>query len=151
VFNFLNLCTSAYTCSRPIYAYRIRHGSLGSDVKSDRHLMQLRHFIPQYSNAIDRLVQHYPMSVKLNSLYHKDVVGRYLCRILNIFLTRRTYLLTEDYITWVYCMMSKDKSLSLFSVRLGQVFNILLYKIGSIGLTVNVYRIVSKIKSLFHA
>ena len=76
---------------------------------------------------------------------------RYICRILNIFLTRKTALLNEDYLGWVYGMMDKDESLGVFSVRLGQVFNLMLYRIGRIGLTKKVYGITSRISSLFHA
>lgn len=151
VFTFLASCTSACTCSTPVYAYHIRPGSLGSDISSDRHLMQLRRFLPLYAQVLEGLAERYPASVKLNSLYHKDIVGRYICRILTIFMTRRTSILNEDYISWLYDMMGKDSSLGLFSVRFGQIFNILLYKIGRAGLSVKVYRLTSGIRSVFHA
>lgn len=151
VFNFFSVCTSVHTCSVPVYAYHIRPGSLGSDKVSDRHLIQLRRFLPEYSQALTKLAELYPASDKLRSLYHNDVIGRYICRILNIFLTRKTALLNEDYLGWVYGMMDKDVSLGVFSVRFGQVFNLMLYRIGRIGLTKKVYKITSRISSLFHA
>ena len=151
VFTFLDSCTSACTCHTPVYAYHIRPGSLGSDITSDRHLMQLRRFLHLYAQVLTDMAERYPSSTKLNSLYHKDIVGRYICRILNIFLTRRTSLLDENYVGWLYEMMSKDASLGLFSVRPGQIFNIMLYKVGRVGLSVKVYRLTSKIRSLFHA
>lgn len=149
VFSFFSRCTSAYTCSEPIYVYKIRPGSLGSDISSDRHLMQLHRFIPLYAKAIETLVRMYPDSRKLRSLYHNDVVGRYICRILNIFIRRRTGLLTPDYLEWVYSVMSVDPDLGLFSVRAGQVFNIMLYKIGKVGVSIPVYRFLARINSIF--
>ncbi len=143
VFNFFAVCRSAHTCDVPVYAYHIRPGSLGSDISSDRHLMQLRRFLPLYADVLALLSERYPSSVKLNALYHKDLVCRYSCRILNIFLTRRTDLLNEDYLSWLYGMMAADGQLAVHSVRSGQIFNILLYKMGRPGLSVKVYRLTS--------
>ena len=151
VFTFFSKCRSAHTCAVPVYAYHIRPGSLGSDVVSDRHLMQLRRFIPAYTQALAALTDIYPASEKLNSLYHKDVVGRYCCRILNIFLKRRTALLNEDYLGWVYSVMSADQNLGVFSVRTGQILNILLFKAGNPAMSIRIYRILSRIYSIFHA
>ena len=150
VFDFLSVCRSVHTCRVPVYAYHIRSGSLGSDIVSDRHLMQLRHFLPLYSQVITKLVGRYPASNRLQCLYHDDVVCRYMCRILNIFLTRKTSLLTDEYLRWAYEMMDHDDSLGVFSVRSGQIFNMMLYRIGRIGLTRKVYFLTSRISSLFH-
>lgn len=150
VFRFFSICGSVRTCSFPVYAYHIRPGSLGSDVVSDRHLMQLRRFLPAYAQALEKLDERYQSSMKLRSLYHKDVVGRYICRILNIFLTKETSLLNEDYLGWVYSMMDNDKSLGVFSVRPGQIFNIILYKLRSIDFSLKVYGFTSRLMSLFH-
>jgi glycosyltransferase involved in cell wall biosynthesis len=151
VFTFLSMCTSVHTCDVPVYGYHLRAGSLGSDIVSDKHLMQLRRFLPAYSQILDRLTVLYPGSAKLCSLYHKDVIGRYVCRQLNIFMTKRTQLLDLEYIKWLYDIMSGDSSLGLFSIRPGQIFNILLYKIGHPDLTVKVYHLTSKIRSIFNA
>ncbi len=145
VFSFMAKCHSAHTCDVPLYGYHLRPGSLGSDTVSDRHLMQLRRFLPLYTDVLNSLSERFPASLKLNSLYHKDVVGRYSCRILNIFLKRRTVLLNEDYLEWLYGLMSKDRQLGLFSVRAGQIFNILLFKIGNVDLSVKVYRLTSRL------
>lgn len=151
VFTFLSMCTSVHTCDVPVYGYHLRPGSLGSDIVSDKHLMQLRRFLPAYSQVLDLMTRLYPGSVKLCSLYHKDVIGRYVCRQLNIFMTMRTQLLDQDYIKWLYDIMSRDSALGLFSIRPGQIFNILLYKIGRPALTVKVYHFTSKIRSIFNA
>lgn len=149
VFSFLARCSSACTCSFPVYAYHLRSGSLGSDIVSDRHLMQLRRFLPAYAEVLAALEARYPSCVKITSLYHKDLVGRYVCRILNIFLARKTQLLDEDYLGWLYSLMSADKELGVFSVRPAQAANIALYKIGNIGLSLKVYRFCSRIASAF--
>ncbi len=145
VFSFMAVCKSAHTCDVPVYAYHIRPGSLGSDIASDRHLMQLRRFLPLYAEVLSSLSERFPTSEKLNLLYHKDLVCRYSCRILNIFLKRRTVLLDEGYLGWLYGMMSADQRLGVLSVRFGQIFNMILYKIGKPGLSVKVYRLTSMI------
>ncbi len=145
VFSFLSVCHSAHTCDVPVYAYYIRPGSLGSDVSSDRHLMQLRRFLPMYAEVLAALESRFPASEKLAGLYHRDLVGRYCCRILNIFLKRRTDLLNEEYLSWVYGLMKADERLGVFSVRAGQIFNIILYKIGRVGFSMRAYRLTSRI------
>ncbi len=145
VFGFLAICRSAHTCDVPVYAYHIRPGSLGSDIASDRHLMQLRRFLPLYAEVLASLSARFPSSQKLNMLYHRDLVCRYSCRILTIFLKRRTALLDVDYVTWLYGMMAADSQLAVHSVRTGQIFNILLYKIGRPGFSVKVYHLTSRI------
>ena len=150
VFGFLSICNSARTCAAPVYAYHIRPGSLGSDIASDRHLQQLRRFLPQYVRLLETLRVKYPESMKLSRLYHNDLVSRYVCRILNIFARRRTVLLNEEYLGWIYTLMAADKHLGVFSVRAGQVFNIILYKLGSVKVSMWVYRMTSAICSLFN-
>ena len=151
VFQFLTRCASARTCAVPVYDYHIRSGSLGSDVVSDRHLIQLRRFLPPYVKLLEVLKEKYPESQKIAKLYHNDVVSRYLCRILNIFLRRRTALLDKDYLGWVYGLIAADEPLGIFSVRPGQVFNLMLYKIGWVSASISIYRFISRIFSLFNA
>ena len=145
VFGFFARCSSARTCQAPVYGYYIRPGSLGSDIKSDFHLMQLRRFIPKYAEELGKLTEKYPASAKLEALYHKDLVSRYVCRVLNIFMCRRTNLLDESYLGFIYDVMDKDGNLGLFSVRAGQILNILLYKIGNVRFTIRFYHFTSKI------
>jgi hypothetical protein len=64
---------------------------------------------------------------------------------------RKTALLDEGYLGFVYDLMDKDNRLGLFSIRAGQVFNILLYKIGKVKFSISSYRLISKIMSLFNA
>lgn len=149
VFSFLASAQSASVCSKPVYAYHLRSGSLGSDVESDRHLIHLRRFLPAYADTIQSLSTRYSSSEKLQTLYHKDVIARYVCRILNIFMTRRTALLTDSYLSWVYGLMYADERLGIFSIRPGQVFNILLYRFGNIGFSISVYRLLSSVVSFF--
>lgn len=147
VFSYMSVCSSVRTCCFPVYAYHMRAGSLGSDRTSDRHLMQMRRFLSLYADVLGMLTERFPSSVKLTSLYHRDLVGRYVCRILNIFMTRRTALLTEDYLRWLYGLMDADRKLGVFSVRIGQVFNLLLHKIGNVTLTLMIYKFTSRLVS----
>ena len=150
VFGFMSKCNSARTCAAPVYAYHIRPGSLGSDIVSDRHLQQLRRFLPQYVEILEKLKVKYPESTKLSRLYHNDLVSRYVCRILNIFARRRSALLSEEYLRWLYGLMTADMYLGVFSVRTGQVFNIILFKIGNVKVSKWIYRMTSSICSLFN-
>ena len=58
---------------------------------------------------------------------------------------RRTNLLDESYLGFIYDVMDKDGNLGLFSVRAGQILNILLYKIGNVRFTIRFYHFTSKI------
>lgn len=149
VFSFLASCSSVRTCRDMVYAYHLRAGSLGSDVVSDRHLLRLRRFLPSYAAVLKRLEERYPQSRKLAGLYHRDLVGRYICRILNIFITRRTSLLTDDFLKEIYGMMDADAGLGVFSLRPGQVFNILIYRCCTPKTAVAVYKPVATVVSLF--
>lgn len=149
VFTVLSGCSSVLAMSNAVYAYHVRPGSLGSDLTSDRHVWQLMTFLPRYSEVLDRLKIRCPSVRSVARLYHNDVVGRYVCRILNILATRRTTLLNRDNVRWLYDLMDHDTDLGLFSIRPGQFFNLLLYKTGRIGLTIAVYRFTSFMSGLF--
>lgn len=143
LYDFLSRCSSVHTCNTPIYAFHIRPGSLGSDISSDLHLMQLRRFIPEYMKALDVLNEKYHLDQKFRFIYHKDVVGTYACRILSIFRKRKTAILDKDYIAWIYSLIDSDLSAGIFSFGAGRVLDMLLYKVGKPGLSVRVYRILS--------
>jgi hypothetical protein len=68
---------------------------------------------------------------------------------LNILSTRESAYLNEETIAWIYSLMDADKDLGVFSIRFGQVLNILLYKRKNPALTVRTYRFLLKIKSFF--
>ena len=102
VFEFLASCKSILTCPQTVYDYYLRPGSLGSDIRSDRHVDQLQSFLPLYADLLSKLAARFPTSVKVASLYHKDLVGRYICRILNILATRRTEFCNKEFISSLY-------------------------------------------------
>lgn len=149
VFELLSRASSILAVSEPVYSYYITAGSLGSDRASDKHLSQLRSFLPRYAELIDVLQKKYPEVSKVKNLYHDDLVGRYLCRILNLFILRRSDSLSEECLEWVYGMMDADRSLGLFSLRRGQVLNILLYKIRRPALSMKVYGFACRIRKIF--
>lgn len=149
VFEALSKCNSIMTVSQAVYGYYHREGSLGSDISSDDHIGKLIKFLPAYIPVVSTLCERFPSEEKVQTLYHYDVVGRYLCRILNIFCTRESAYLNEETIAWIYLLMDADKDLGVFSLRFGQVPNILLYKRRNPALTVRTYRFVLKVKSFF--
>lgn len=149
VFEFLASCHSILTCSRTVYNYYLRPGSLGSDTRSDRHLSQLQDFMPLYAGLLQKISQRFSSSGKVASLYHKDLVGRYICRVLNILATRRTQYCNKEFIGSLYEMMRADDRAGIFSVRMGQTVNMMLFKIGRPALTESVYRFTSGLMSCF--
>lgn len=149
VFAVMAKCSSIRTFPGAVYAYHLRPGSLGSDVVSDRHLAQMEIFLPRYAEALSILTARCPSNQRVLSLYRKDLIGRYICRVLNIYMTRRTKMLSRERISSLYGMMAKDTKLGIFSIRAGQIPNLILYKIGKPGLTVAIYRVTSFFASLF--
>ena len=149
VFEFLSKCTSIKTVATAVYGYYLRPGSLGSDISSDIHIQKLIQFLQRYVPVINVLKERCTSVEKVQSLYHTDVVGRYLCRIMNIFATRESGMLNKATILWIYSMMDKDDRLGLFSLRAGQILNILLYKRRSVRTTVKTYKRLVKLRKLF--
>lgn len=145
VFGFLRYISSASTLPESVYEYHIRKESLSSDVTSDSHLSQIFLLLESYVPLLEELGRQYPSSVRLAGLYHIDVVSRYVCRILTCFARRKSSLMNHESMAGLYAYMKKDDRLNLLSVRAGQVPNILLFKIGSIRLALNIYRLTSSI------
>ena len=144
VFEMLCRSSSVLTIPHAVYGYYMRAGSLGSDISSDAHIIKIRQFLPKYIALLDTLCTRFPSVPKIQTLYHKDVVGRYLCRILNIFACRRSDLLNEEFLSWVYSLMDADRHLGIFSLRIGQVPNILLYKLRKLPFSIKAYGFMSK-------
>ena len=149
VFEVLSKGQSALTVPNAVYAYHKREGSLGFDRSSDGHIAKLMLFLPEYIKILDELCKLYPSVKAVQQLYRKDVIGRYLCRILNIFATRKSEMLTVETISWVYSLMDQDKGLGIFSLRPGQVVNLILYRINKPQFSVGMYKVISKVRSLF--
>lgn len=149
VFEVLAKSSSVLAVSSAVYGYYMHAGSLGSDISSDAHIMKLWNFLPKYVPLVTRLCQRCPSVAKVQNLYHTDVVGRYLCRILNIFSTRESEMLNAECLSWVYSMMDEDRKLGVFSLRIGQVPNMILYKIRKVPFSIKAYRLFVKVSKLF--
>ncbi|MBE6240295.1 MAG: glycosyltransferase family 2 protein [Bacteroidales bacterium] len=149
VFEILSRCSSVMTVSAATYGYYLRAESLGSDISSDAHFVKLRAFLPRYAVLISTLCQRFPSVSKVQGLYHNDLVGRYICRMLNGFATRESEHLNEEFLSWIYGMMDEDKKLGVFSLRVGQVPNIILYKRGKLDFSIRMYRFSVKASRFF--
>ena len=145
VFNFLCHVTSVATVNTIVYDYVMVEDSLSSDVKSDAHLGQVFRLLMDYIPLLQKLMDRYPGSTRLKNLYHVDVVSRYIMRILTAFASRQSELMTCENISLLYSYMDGDETLGLFSVRLLQIPNILLYRIGVPGFTRSFYSFTSSI------
>jgi hypothetical protein len=58
-------------------------------------------------------------------------------------------MLTRDNIATLYRLVDADPQRGVFSYRIGQVFNMMLYKIGSPAFTSGLYRMTSFMWSVF--
>lgn len=145
LFRFLLCCDTVMTVPRCTYVYRNGESGLSSDLNSDRHVMQLLSLLDPYSETLNDLESAFPESVKVKSLCHRDLVGRLICRILTVFATRRTRLCTSGNISRLYHHMHRDPALNrcggLFSLRPGQIPNLLLYRLSSPRLSAAFYKV----------
>jgi glycosyltransferase involved in cell wall biosynthesis len=145
VMSYLQYVERVRTVAFVAYTYFIRSGSLSSDMKSESHARQLFRLLEVYAPVLKRLELRFAGSKRISSLYHMDFVGRYVCRILGIFASRRTELLCEKNIAVLYEYMAADPELGVFSLRFGQIPNILLFKLGSPEFSSRFYSLCSSI------
>ena len=127
-----------------VYSYIIREGSLSSDESSDRHLERLLKLMEAYTPVLACLEGRFGRSKRLSSLYHTDMVGRYVFRFLTQFIKRGSSLLSKETLELLYGYMSKDDRLGIFSVRPAQIPNLLLFRIGNTELSEKFYRRISR-------
>lgn len=149
VMSFLEHVQSIRTIPSVVYSYFIQSSSLSSDMSSDRHVKEVIRLLECYEPVLKNLESRYASSTRISALYHRDLVGRYVCRILGIFATRRTTLLTRDVISLMYGYIGQDSAAGIFSLRPGQIPNMLLYRLGKPGFTVGFYRFTSFVCSIF--
>ena len=145
VMTYLKHVDKVRTVSSVVYSYFLRSGSLSSDMKSDAHARQIFGLLNAYVPVLKDLEERFAQSERIMGLYHNDLVGRYVCRILGIFATRKSDLLTEDNISLLYSYIASDPSAGVFSLRFGQIPNMILYKLGNPSLTVKFYNFTSSL------
>ena len=149
LFKYILACGSVKTIPDCVYTYRIGTEGLSADLSSDRHILQLLLLLGSYSGTLLKMGERFGASPKAKNLYHQDLVGRLLCRILTVFATRRTALCNADNISRIYFYMKKDSQLmrlgGVFSLRKGQIPNLLLFRIGSPRLSTAFYRLSSSV------
>lgn len=149
VMTFLQYVRYVSTVPSVVYSYFLRSGSLSSDMKSESHARQVFRLLEVYAPVLRGLNERFSRSERIYNLYHMDFVGRYVCRILGILATRRTDLLTVENIALLYEYMAADSRLGVFTLRFGQIPNLLLYRIGRPRLTWRVYSLSSLATNLF--
>lgn len=145
VFRYLPYVQTVATLPVPVYEYILHKDSLSSDVSSDAHIGQILKLMERYEPILEDLAVIYPESVRLQGLYHCDIVSRYVFRVLTCLATGKSSFLNRETIAHLYSYMTKDKDLSLSSVRFGQIPNFLLFKIGSPRLSEAFYCFTSSI------
>lgn len=153
LFDFICRCRSVITISESLYIYREGNQGLSADLSSDRHLYQLIQLTGLYASLVARMEKCFPDSRKVGQLRHRDLVGRLVCRALTVFATRRTGICTSDNISRFYSIMKTDPQLiglsGIFTLRMGQIPNLLLFKLGSPRLSEKVYRMSAAICEFF--
>lgn len=149
VMSFLYHASKVHTVAQVVYSYMIQEESLSSDMTSDRHLEQVFRLLREYEPLLARLTSRYGESSMLAGLYHTDLVSRYVCRILTAFLLKPSALAVSDNIRQLYAYMDADSHLGLFSIRAGQIPNLILYRLGNPPFSERVYALTSSICSFF--
>lgn len=149
VMNFLCHVQKVITISSVVYSYVLRADSLSSDESSDTHLFRLLKLMDVYVPVLERLNGRFSESVRVSELYHTDVVGRYVFRILTQFIKRRSTLLTEDNLRVLYRYMGKDTALGISNVRFAQIPNVLLYRLRKPSVSMCFYNLTARLFSLF--
>lgn len=144
VMNFLLHVEKARSVSSVVYSYVIRDGSLSSDESSDMHIERLLSLMNAYAPVLARLSDRFSASKRISSLYHTDMVGRYVFRILTQFVKRDSSHMTKENMELLYEYMDKDAGLSIFNVRIAQIPNVILYRIGNVELSMKFYRCISR-------
>ena len=145
VMTFLQYVRYVSTVPSVVYSYFLRSGSLSSDMKSEAHAREVFKLLDAYAPVLKGLESRFAGSRRISNLYHMDLVGRYVCRILGIFATRRTELLTVDNISLLYEYMKADTDLGIFSLRFGQIPNIILYRLGRPQFSCRLYAMCSSL------
>lgn len=149
LFRCILKCSSVRTLTDCVYIYRAGTEGLSADLCSDRHILQLMLLLGPYSETLLEMGERFSSSPKAKSLYHKDLVGRLICRMLTVFATRRTTLCNSDNISRIYHYMKKDRMLNrpggVFSLRKGQIPNLLLFRIGFPALSAAFYHLSSSV------
>ena len=147
VMSFLEHVRCVRTVSSVVYSYFLRPSSLSSDMRSDSHIEQIFRLLECYEPVLRTLETTYPHSSRISELYHQDLVGRYVCRILDIYASRKSGMLEAEKISILYNYIDGDRKASVFGLRLGQVPNMILYNIGRPGFTVSFYRFTSGVST----
>ena len=154
LFSCICRCRSVATLSQSVYIYREGNAGLSADLSSDRHLYQLFQLCGLYAPLIGQMEKAFPQSRAVEGMRHLDLVGRLVCRALTVFSTRSTVACTRDNISRLYSIMRQDVALKgakgLFSLRPGQIPNLLLFKIGSPLLSEKVYRLSAAVCQFFN-
>lgn len=153
LFEYLLRCRTVATVPHSVYTYREGNAGLSADRCSDAHLMQLMLLLHPYSEMVLQMQARWPQSICVAGIYHEDVIGRIVCRILTVFATRRTPLCNHDNISRLYSYMAKDARLNAvggaFSFRKGQIINMLLYQLASPSFAAHFYSLSSRFCELF--
>lgn len=152
IYEYLKFVGSAASVNVPVYEYYRRAGTLSGGKTTERRATQLLAVVPLLSDSLVLLKEMYPDNRILRKVYHYDLVCFDLMRVLRYFMKRRTELLTEENLTEAYRVLSHDSMLRVFERKVpGQVFNVLLYKIGSVSFAKFVLKLTSSILNIFHA
>ena len=152
IYEYLSHAASAVSVNVAVYEYYRRAGTLSGGKTTERRAAQLLAVVPLLSDSLVRLEEMYPKNKILRKVYHYDLVCCDLMRVLRYFMKRRTDLLTEENLTAAYNVLSHDSMLRVFERKVpGQVFNVLLYKTGSVPFAKFVLKLTSSILNIFHA
>lgn len=144
VMKYLCHVNKVKTVASVLYSYILHPDSLSSDESSDRHLSMILSLLEAYVPVLGQLVSRFSGSARLSDLYHTDVVGRYVFRLLTQFVKRKSVLLTDETLKKLYGYMAEDPKPGVFNVRPGQIPNYMLFRIGNVKFSKRVYDLLSR-------
>lgn len=151
VYEFLCHIGSAVSLDVPVYEYYRHPGSLSGGKTTRKRVSQLLDVIPLCSEAMSRLAETFPSSKAIPEVYHNDLVCCDVMRVLRFFLKCCSPSLTEDNLKSMYRVLSGDRLLTVSENRVRcQRINVMLYRMGSVRISMIFYRIVSRIISVLH-
>lgn len=109
VYEYLLYANTIIAISDSVYIQNRRKGSLSSDISSQHHLKQIIGFLSYYHILVREYQKAFSCQA-VKTMYHNDVIRRYVFRYLTIVRTTKTRSFSLHDIRFISFLLSKDKT-----------------------------------------